>query len=61
MLRDRRLRDPGPSRQGSDRLFSVAAQQLEDCPAGRIGERPEQQIVNVRHRGSITCWLLIDA
>ena len=34
MLRDGRLRDPGPRRQRPDRLLSFAAQPLEDAPAG---------------------------
>ena len=49
MLGDGRLRDPGPSRQRPDRLLAFAAQPLEDRPPGRIGERPEQHIVSVRH------------
>jgi hypothetical protein len=49
MLGDRRLRDPGLSRQGPDRLLAFAAQSLKDRPPGWIGERPEQQIVSVRH------------
>jgi len=53
------LRDPGPSRQGPDRLLSVAAQPLEDGTPGRIGERSEEHIVGVPHLRSITCWLLI--
>jgi hypothetical protein len=61
MLLDGRLRDPGLSRQGPDRLLSFAAQSLEDGPSRRIGERPEDHIVSVRHLGSITRWLLIDA
>jgi hypothetical protein len=60
MLRDGRLRDPGPSRQGPDRLLSVAAQSFKDHPPSRIGERSEEHIVSVRHLGSITYWLLID-
>jgi hypothetical protein len=54
MLRDGRLRDPGPSRQGPNRLLSVAAQSLEDCPPRRIGERSEKHIVSVQHLVSIT-------
>jgi hypothetical protein len=54
------LRDPGPSRQGPDRLLSFAAQSLEDSPPSRIGERSEEHIVSVPHQGLITCWLLID-
>jgi hypothetical protein len=54
------LRDPGPSRQCSDRLLSFAAQSLEESPPSRIGERSEEHIVSVRHSQSITCWLLID-
>src|SRR5262245_12549622 len=60
MFCDGRLRDSGSSRQGSDRLFAFAAQSLEQCAPGRIGERSEQHIVSVRHLGSITCRLLID-
>ena len=60
MLRHGRLRDPGPSRQGPDRLLSFAAQSLEDSPPSRIGERSEEHIVSVPHQGLITCWLLID-
>src|SRR5262249_20490806 len=59
MLRDGRLRDPGASRQGADRLLSFAAQSFEDRAPRRIGKRSEQQIVSVRHVASITCWLLI--
>src|SRR5262245_37992979 len=55
MLRDRRLRDPGPGRQSSDRLLSFAAQTLEESPPRRIGECSEQHIVSVRHLPSITC------
>ena len=44
MLRDGRLRDPGPSRQGPDRLLAFAAQPFEDGPPSRIGERSEQHI-----------------
>ena len=47
MLRDGRLRDPGPSRQSSDRLLSFAAQSLEERPPGRIGERSEELIVSL--------------
>ena len=49
MLRDDRLRDPGPSRQSPDRLLSFAAQSFEESPPGRIGERSEEHIVSVRH------------
>ena len=49
MLRDGRLRDPGLSRQRPDRLFSVAAQALEDGAPGRIRERFEEHVVVVRH------------
>jgi hypothetical protein len=48
------LRDPGPSRQGPDRLLSFAAQSFEESPPSRIGERSEEHIVSVRHLGSIT-------
>ena len=41
MLRDGRLRDPGPSRQSPDRLLSFAAQSFEESPPSRIGERQE--------------------
>jgi hypothetical protein len=51
MLRDGRLRDPGPRRQSPNRLLAVAAQPLEESPPGRIGERSEQHIVSVRHLG----------
>jgi hypothetical protein len=54
------LRDPGPSRQGADRLLSFAAQSLEESPPRWIGERSEEHIVGIRHLRSITCWLLID-
>jgi len=54
------LRDPGPSRQGPDRLLSFAAQSLEDSPPSRIGERSEEHIVGGRHLVPITYWLLID-
>src|SRR5271166_4967436 len=57
VLRHRRLGDPGVGCQRAHRLFPVAAQPLEESPPGRVGERPEQRIVNVRHRGSIT-WRL---
>jgi len=57
MLRDGRLRDPGLSRQGSDRLLSVAAQPLEDRPSRRIGERSEKDIVGFSQL--ITRWLLM--
>ncbi|HXL97846.1 MAG TPA: hypothetical protein VN925_05680, partial [Steroidobacteraceae bacterium] len=60
MLRDGRLRDPGPSRQGADRLLSFAAQSLENTPPSRIGERSEEHIVSVLHLGSITGELLIN-
>src|SRR5882757_8034734 len=50
MLRDGRLRDPGLSRQGPDRLVSVATQPLEDGPSRRIGERSEKDIVGLWHR-----------
>jgi hypothetical protein len=50
MLRDGRLRDPGPRRQRPDRLLSVAAQPLEDGPPRRIGERSEKDVVALRHR-----------
>jgi hypothetical protein len=49
MLRDGRLRDSGPGREGSDCLLPVAAQPLEDCPTRRIGERSEEDIVRLRH------------
>jgi hypothetical protein len=61
MLRDGRLRDPGPGRQSPDRLLSIAAQSFEESPPRRIGERSEEHIVSVRHSRSITRWLLIDA
>jgi hypothetical protein len=50
MLRDGRLRDPGPRRQGPDRLLTFAAQPLEDGPSRRIGERSEKDSVGLRHR-----------
>ena len=50
MLGYGRLRHLGPSRESADRLLSVAAQPLEDGAPRRIGERPEEHIVNVRHR-----------
>src|SRR5262249_17051175 len=49
MLRDGRLRDSSPRRQSPDRLLSFSAQSLEEGPPGRIGERPEEHIVSVRH------------
>ncbi len=45
MFGDRRLRDPGPSRQGPDRLLSFTAQSFEESPPGRIGERSEKNVV----------------
>jgi hypothetical protein len=56
----RRLRDPGVSCQGANRLLAFAAQSLEDRPPGRIGERAKQHIVSVRHFQSITRWLWIN-
>ena len=49
MLGDCRLRDSGPSRQSPNRLFSFAAQSLEESTPSRIGERSEENIVSVRH------------
>jgi hypothetical protein len=49
MLRDSRLRNPGPRRQRGNRLLSLAAQPFEDRPPSWVGERSEQQIVGVRH------------
>src|ERR1019366_1542278 len=60
MLRDCRLRNPGASRQGPDRLLSFATQSLENGPPGWIGEGSEQRILSVRHWRSITFRLLID-
>jgi hypothetical protein len=60
MLRDGRLRDSGLSRHHADRLFSPATKSLEDCPAGRVGKRPEECIVSVCHSTSITLWLWIN-
>jgi hypothetical protein len=60
MFRDGRLRDTGESRQGSDRLLSFAAQSFEERPPGRIGKRPEEHIVSIRHWQSITLWLWIN-
>ncbi|MDB6101231.1 MAG: hypothetical protein JWO52_1230 [Gammaproteobacteria bacterium] len=51
MLRDGRLRDPGPSRQSPDRLLSFAAQSFEESPPSRIGERSEE------HIGSQAFWI----
>jgi hypothetical protein len=59
MLGDGRLRDPGLGRQRPDRLFAVAAQLLEDPPAGGIGEGSEEDVVSDRHGKSITRWLWI--
>jgi hypothetical protein len=61
MFRDRRLRDPGAGRQRRDGQLAVAAQPFEQGSPGRIGERPEQQVVGVRHQRSITRWLWINA
>ena len=60
MFRDGRLRDPGLSRQGPDRLFSFAAQPLEDGAPARIGESSEKNVVGVGHSRSITHRLLIE-
>ena len=49
MLRHRGLRDSGPDGQGADGLLTFAAQPLEDRAAGRIGERPEDDVVRVGH------------
>jgi len=66
MLRDGRLRDPGPSCQCSDRLLSLTAQPFEERPPGRIGQCSEEAITGVRHRINnplaigdkpITTWL----
>jgi hypothetical protein len=43
------LRDAGLRRQCADRLFTFAAQSLEQRPPGGIRERSEQGIVNIRH------------
>ena len=50
VLRDGGLRDPGVSRQGSDRLLAFPAQAFEKSPPRRIGKRPEEHVVDVRHR-----------
>jgi len=50
VLRDGRLRDASPCRQGSDGLFSFTAQSFENRPTRRVGERSEQDIVSVCHR-----------
>jgi hypothetical protein len=60
VLRDRRLRDPGPSRQAPNRLLSFVAQSFENSPPSRIGKRSEEYIVSVRHMRSITRWLWIN-
>jgi hypothetical protein len=57
MLRDRRLRDPGLSRQRPNRLLAFAAKALENRAPRRVGERPEEPIVSVLHVGSITVKL----
>ena len=44
MFRDRRLGNAGPCRQCPDCLFALAAQPLEDRPAGRVRERLEQHV-----------------
>ena len=49
MLRDDRLRDPGPSRQSPDRLLYLSSQSLEESPTGRICQRPEEHILSIRH------------
>ena len=48
MLGHGRLRDPGLCRQGADGLFALAAEAFEDRPPGRVGERPEQDVVSNR-------------
>jgi hypothetical protein len=49
MLGDGRLRDPGPGRQGSDRLLAFPAQSFEKSPPRWIGKRPEEHIVGIQH------------
>jgi hypothetical protein len=49
MFRDRRLRDPGLSRQSPDRLLAFATQPFEQCSPGRIGKRFEKHILSIRH------------
>src|SRR5258708_3931567 len=50
MLGDGRLRDPGLGCQGPDRLLAFAAEALEDRPAGRIGQRSEENVWGVWHQ-----------
>ena len=50
VLGNRWLGDAGPVSEGPHGLFAVSAQPLEDRPTGRIGERPEQDVVRVGHR-----------
>ncbi|OJY04498.1 MAG: hypothetical protein BGP04_03680 [Rhizobiales bacterium 62-17] len=43
------LRDAGLGRQGTDRLFALAAQPLENGPPGWVGEGSKEEVGGVRH------------
>src|ERR1051325_2929421 len=49
MLRHGRLGNSCPGGQCSDRAFSLPTKPLEDCAAGRIGQRMKKRIVGLWH------------
>ena len=58
MLGDGRLRNSGAAGQRMYRLLAIPRQPLKDRPAGRVGERSENVIGELRHGQTITVWLL---
>ena len=67
MFRHRRLRNPRVVGQHSNRLFTITAQTLEECAAGRVSKRFEEGIGRSLHKmysslvmeQSIAIWLWI--
>lgn len=59
MFRDDRLRDAGPRGQRSHGLFALAAEPLEQGPAGRVGKGAKEQILGTLALELMSRWLWI--